>query len=309
MKKEVLSGTPNETKPQVWRVIGIFALVFVAVQLSTSIFGVGINFLMSRIGASENARVFIGASISRAGMIASALLVCVPVIRKVFQKDASLLLYPFSRKSGMDLLAGLGFSALAMAALFIIELAIGWLKIERWAFSVLTADAALRALWLALLVNLVAAVGEEFLFRGVLVTGLKDAWDAPGALFISSVIFGASHILVSGARQTSWLIFIPLLALPGLMLGWAYLRTGNLWLATGIHFGWNFFQDNFFNLAARTNADSLVGFATIQSGPGWVIGTEFGIEVGLAGIFALLLVSTCLWYYTKKCFSSTQEKK
>lgn len=160
-------------------------------------------------------------------------------------------------------------------------------------------DAVFRAIWMALLVNMVAAVGEEVLFRGLLVTGLKKAWDASGALFISAVIFGASHILVTGAAQTSLLIFIPLLALPGVMLGWAYLRSGNLWLATGIHFAWNFFQDSVFNLASRPTSDSLIGFETSQIGPAWFMGTSYGIEVGLAGIIVLALVILGIWLYTR----------
>jgi hypothetical protein len=174
------------------------------------------------------------------------------------------------------------------------------MKIEKLTLSGLPVDAILRGIWMALLINLVAAVGEEVLFRGVLVTGLKKAWDAPGALFISAVIFGASHILVTGAAQTSLLIFIPLLALPGIMLGWAYLRTGNLWLATGIHFAWNFFQDSVFNLSSRNATDSLIGFETSQSGPTWFMGTSYGIEVGLAGITTLVVVVLGIWIYTKE---------
>jgi hypothetical protein len=297
IEKRVESSGTNEL--QVWKVIGIFAMVFVTVQLSVAIFGVGINFLMRQFDAGQNVRVFIGSTISRAGMIAAVLLFCAPVITKVFDVNIGVILYPLKKRWLRDLIAGLGISALSMTLIFLIESGFGWLKIENLALSGSPLDAIFRAIWMALLVNLVAAVGEEVLFRGLLVTGLKKAWDAPGALFISAVIFGASHILVTGAAQTSLLIFIPLLALPGVMLGWAYLRSGNLWLATGIHFAWNFFQDSVFNLASRPTSDTLIGFETSQIGPAWFMGTSYGIEVGLAGIIVLALVFLGIWLYTR----------
>jgi hypothetical protein len=297
IEKRVDSSGTNEL--QVWKVIGIFAMVFVVVQLSVAIFGVGINFLMRQFGAGENVRVFIGSTISRAGMIAAVLLLCAPVISKVFDANSGEILFPLKKRWLRDVMAGLGITALSMTLIFLVEMAFGWLKIEKLALSGSPMDAVFRAIWMALLVNMVAAVGEEVLFRGLLVTGLKKAWDASGALFISAVIFGASHILVTGAAQTSLLIFIPLLALPGVMLGWAYLRSGNLWLATGIHFAWNFFQDSVFNLASRPTSDSLIGFETSQIGPAWFMGTSYGIEVGLAGIIVLALVILGIWLYTR----------
>ncbi len=296
-KQNNLQKTKN---PQVWKVIGMFALLFLAVQLAVAILGVGINALMRAIGANENLRVFLGSTISRAGMIAAAVLLTVPVLTSVLRKPGNDIVYPFKTGWAKDLLAGLGIGAAAMAVIFLLELAFGWLKIEGAALSGLPLDACLRAVWLALLVNATAAVGEEVLFRGFLVTGLKDAWDASGALLISSLIFGGAHIIAAGAQETNWAQFIPLMALPGLLLGWAYLRTGNLWLATGLHFAWNLFQDDIFNLSARSGSETLLGAATALDGPKWFVGTSFGIEVGAAGIIALLVAAAGVWFYTRQ---------
>lgn len=285
---------------QVWKVIGVFALVFVAVQLAVAFFGIGINFIMRQLSAGENVRVFIGSTISRASMIAATLWICAPVIRKVFFQDPRKLLFPFASTWKKDLLAGLVIGLCAMTVVFGFMLLTGWLSLDGLALTGQTPQAWLRAIWLALLVNLTAAVSEEVLFRGVLLTGLKEAWDENGAVFISAVIFAASHILATGASETNWLQFVPLLALPGLMLGWAYLRTGNLWLATGLHFAWNMLQDDVFNLTARKTSETLFGLATMKSGPDWFMGTAFGLETGLAGVLAVILAGVGVWYYTRK---------
>jgi len=284
---------------QVWKVIGVFALVLVAVQVAVSFFGIGVNYLMRQVNAGDNVRVFFGSTISRAGMIAATLWICSPVIRKVFSTEPRHLLFPLESRWNKDLIAGLIIGFCTMIIIFLLMLLTGWLSLQGLALAGQPPLAWLRAIWLALLINLTAAISEEVLFRGVLLTGMKQAWDANGAIFISSVIFAASHVVVSSASQSRWLEFIPLLALPGLLLGWAYVRTGNLWLAASLHFFWNLLQDDLFNLPGRSATDSLFGFATTQSGPAWFTGTSFGLETGLAGVLAVLLAASGVWYYTK----------
>lgn len=82
---------------------------------------------------------------------------------------------------------------------------------------------------------LFGAVGEEMLFRGygfqVLVRGI-----GPFATVLPvAVLFGLAH--------SQNLNFGPLALfntiLWGVVLGFAYLRSGDLWLPIGLHFGWN----------------------------------------------------------------------
>ncbi len=82
---------------------------------------------------------------------------------------------------------------------------------------------------------LFGAVGEEMLFRGygfqVLVKGI-----GPFATILPvAVLFGLAH--------SQNLNFGPLALfntiLWGVVLGYAYLRSGDLWLPIGLHFGWN----------------------------------------------------------------------
>jgi hypothetical protein len=119
-------------------------------------------------------------------------------------------------------------------------------------------------------------------------------------LFISSIIFGGYRIINIGLNATNWLQFIPLLALPGVMFGWAYLRTGNLWLATGLHFAWNLFQDDIFNLTGSHSGKTLFGLLTNVTGPKWFVGSSYGIEVGAASILSLIIVGAGIWWWTKK---------
>ena len=299
MSKKEQSKTPSDGM-QLWKVMGVFALVFTAVQLATAVVNLGNDYLMESIHANDNLRTFIGSTISHAVMIAAIILITAPVTRAVFGKPGAYSLYPFASNWWKDLLVGIGISAAAMLAIFLIEFAFGWINVTGLALNSSAFDAALRTIWVALLFSLTISIKEEVLFHGLLMQGVIKAWDKWGALLISSIVIGGYKIFDIGITNTNWLQFVPLLALPGLIFGWAYLRTGNLWLATGLHFAWDLFQHNILNLTGSSGGDTHFGLLTDVTGPKWFVGTSYGIEVGAAGILCCILIAVGIWRWTVK---------
>lgn len=74
------------------------------------------------------------------------------------------------------------------------------------------------------------AICEELLFRGVILSGLKEKGEF-FAIIVSAVIFSLMH---GSPDQTVHQFII------GLVLGYIFIRTGNLWLGIIIHFFNNF---------------------------------------------------------------------
>ena len=64
---------------------------------------------------------------------------------------------------------------------------------------------------------------EELLFRGLILSGIKNNYNIPTALILSSVLFGILHIDVIGA------------AVFGFWLGWIYIKTNNIVLCIIVH--------------------------------------------------------------------------
>lgn len=84
-------------------------------------------------------------------------------------------------------------------------------------------------------VLLFGAVGEELLFRGYAFQILTAVIGWIPTLLLSSCLFGlvhASNLNVSPLGIANTIGF-------GVVLGYAFLRTGDLWLPIGVHFGWN----------------------------------------------------------------------
>lgn len=76
-------------------------------------------------------------------------------------------------------------------------------------------------------VSVLAGIGEELLFRGVIQTGLVGLWGPGIGILLASLLFGAAH-----AVSASYLLLATLM---GLYLGLIYHWTGNLLIPIIIH--------------------------------------------------------------------------
>ncbi len=94
----------------------------------------------------------------------------------------------------------------------------------------LTTDDPIRFLWLLVLVAAIPAVAEEFVFRGVVLSGLRDRLGTAGAVVGSALIFGLFHL----SPQTAFR-FLPTFWL-GILLAWVVVETRSIWVGVLLHF-------------------------------------------------------------------------
>lgn len=79
------------------------------------------------------------------------------------------------------------------------------------------------------------AVGEEMLFHGYGFQVLLRAFGVFATILPMGVLFGVAHL---GNQNVTWVGFTNTVGW-GILLGWAFVRSGALWLPIGLHFGWN----------------------------------------------------------------------
>ena len=82
---------------------------------------------------------------------------------------------------------------------------------------------------------LFGAIGEELLFRGYAFQLLAGRFGTFQVLLPLAVVFALMHAGNQGANKIG--LFNTFLW--GVLLGYALLRSGDLWLPIGLHFGWN----------------------------------------------------------------------
>jgi len=191
----------------------------------------------------------------------------------------------------------LGFGTLAIAALA------AWIAGARGWNDALTGALLVKHLRNAISAAVVVSVLEELLFRGTLLGGFRKSLSPACALGLSSFIYALLHffqrppppeviawhtgLTTLGQMLRGFVDFQQLvpglfnLTLAGLMLGWAYSRTGTLWLSIGLHAGWIFWLKSY---GAFTVA--------VPGANEWFWGTRKLID----GWFALLvLAAAAVW--------------
>lgn len=138
----------------------------------------------------------------------------------------------------------------------------------------------------------IAAAHEEALVRGFAFQALDHNLGAITAISITSLFFGFLHLLNDDV--TAFSTFNTVLA--GAWLGVAYLMTRSLWLATALHFSWNFVMAFVFGLPVSgikvfKNFAWLDGTSTTR----WISGTDYGPEGGIATTITLLICTIVIW--------------
>src|SRR5581483_3752458 len=82
---------------------------------------------------------------------------------------------------------------------------------------------------------LIAAAGEEMIFRGYAFQLLIEKIGPFATVLPVGVVFGFAH---ASNPNATWLGIMNTI-LWGILLGYAFLRSHDLWLPVGLHYGWN----------------------------------------------------------------------
>jgi len=137
---------------------------------------------------------------------------------------------------------------------------------------------------------LFGAAGEEMLFRGYGFQVLLRAAGEWTTVLPVGVIFALLH---AGNPHATWLGLANTAGF-GIVFGYAFLRSHDLWLPIGLHFGWNFtlplFGANVSGLTMR-----LTGFTMEWSAGSLWSGGEYGPEASVLTSVVLLLLIVYVW--------------
>lgn len=140
------------------------------------------------------------------------------------------------------------------------------------------------ALGLGVLVCFFNVVTQQSLVRSYIFQELWAKYGAWVATLVTTALFVALHAaaLMQGVQG---LIAGANILLASLMMSLAYVRTGQLWLAIGIHFGWNGLQGPVLGINV-TGMDLGFGHWTLFAfrGDPLLTGGAMGVEGGLIGL-------------------------
>ena len=132
--------------------------------------------------------------------------------------------------------------------------------------------------------GLVAGFMEELLMRGIVFRWMEEFAGSWAALAVSSLVFGLLHM---GNQHATLFSSLAIAVEAGILLGGAYMLTRSLWLAIGIHAGWNVTQGFIYDVPVSGNAWQGMVEARL-AGPELLTGGAFGLE---ASVIALVVAT------------------
>ncbi len=186
--------------------------------------------------------------------------------------------------------AGIASGAAAISAVCVALLASGLLRMHPASGDVSWLGAAARVT----IVLAPAALSEEVMCRGYLLTVVGDGIGMRGAVLLTSAMFGALHLSNPNATLESVLVVF----LAGVFLASVRLRFRSLYAAWMAHLAWNWVMAVVLHAAVSGLRFEAPRYFAESAGPSWLSGGEWGPEGGL--IAALGLMAGVAFLYTRR---------
>jgi uncharacterized protein len=184
------------------------------------------------------------------------------------------------------LLRGWSLGGLAIGVACAALLATGWLRI------VPGPDGSSLSAALSLTVFLiVAALGEELISRGYLLTTLRDGLGGGTAVGVTSLLFGAAHLRNAGVTVQSFCI----VTLAGVFLGAIRVAFRSVYASSAAHVAWNWVLAVAFHASVSGIRFDAPDYRTVEQGPDWLTGGQWGPEGGAAAALGMLIVLAYLY--------------
>ncbi|MBN2115066.1 MAG: CPBP family intramembrane metalloprotease [Anaerolineales bacterium] len=196
-----------------------------------------------------------------------------------------------------DILAGIGITFVQMGFIFAVMLGLGWLTFEGFAWEVDPASVVITNLVIFFVAYILVGWSEELFSRGYHLQTIASGTNLFWGVVISSAVFGLLHLGNPNVTGINALAISAGIFFAGVYLAYACIRTKQLWLAIGLHIGWNFFQGIVFGFpVSGTDAYALTRINV--HGPELWTGGAFGPEAGLIVLPSLIVGGILIYLYT-----------
>lgn len=270
-----------------WKILILFLVEYILLFIMANIIG-----SLVVISGSVRENIYIILMFSQ-----EIVLILTPILswKVLFKNDLSLIgLKVLNKKEVKNLILGLVMGIIAITLAFILIL----LSKSGVLVNSLLEPRFSLSLVLYLILFILVGFAEELLSRGYIIGAMEasnnNKWFA---IMVSAVIFSLMHY---GNNGFSLIPFLNIF-LVGILFGVMYVKTKSIWLSTGFHITWNFFQGCIYGMPVsgittpKLYEMTFVGNSILNGG---TFGPEGGLIVTM--VIILMLVSLVFLIKNKK---------
>ena len=181
----------------------------------------------------------------------------------------------------------IGFAAIGAACGVL--LALGWLRV-----TPAEPGSSLEAAARITVFLIPAALAEEVLCRGYVLTVIRERIGTPGAVGATSVVFGLLHVSNPGWTVAS----VGIVALAGIFLAAVRIVYDSLYAAWAAHVAWNWVMAVPLHAPVSGLRFEAPDYRTVSAGPEWITGGAWGPEGGFAAVLGMF--AGLAYLYTRR---------
>lgn len=297
--KGIFKNSNNEIRSG-WKVAGVFSLNYILKYLMIIIllitFGIH-GFITSPDEKMTISSVYYQASSNNIAVIISNVIEYFSILLAIYifliwvDKKKFTDIGLISIKKGFkDLTIGLILGILSMLFVFFLLLKTSNISLVNGS----TPNLSIYAFY-GLIGYIVVGIEEELLFRGYCVTAFNQMKKPGLSIILSAIVFSSFHLLNPNTSPLG--IFN--VALVGILFGYMYMKTQNLWMPIGYHIAWNYFEGSVlgFNVSGY-NVQSVFHISILRDN--YLTGGLFGPEAGLFTTIIIFIGILLVWKLPSK---------
>jgi len=190
-----------------------------------------------------------------------------------------------------DFGAGLLFGAVSFTAIFIVLYATKNISLQNTLGSPKFSSYTFWGIGLFIIVGF----KEELLSRGYSITALNQMKRPWLSVLLSSLMFSALHLLNPNVKALGLIniVFV------GILFGYMFVKTNNIWMPIGYHITWNYFQGNVFGFPVSGNeAHGIYNINVLKDNI--LTGGAFGPEAGILTTIVIAIGILIVWSMPKR---------
>lgn len=189
------------------------------------------------------------------------------------------------KKGYKEFIFGLLLGLISMSVIFFVLLGTKNITVENLSSPNFSKD-----ICLGLIVFIMVGIKEELLSRGYCITAFNQMKKPWLSIILSSILFSALHLLNPNVKPLGLINII----LVGVLFGYMYVKTNNLWMPIGYHITWNYFQGCIYGFnVSGLNIKGLFNLSAMKDNI--LTGGAFGPEAGILTTIVIALGMLIVW--------------